>query len=152
MSECSCKAFDSNHSEFQHEARKIVSFKDKGRSEYRYNNQSANYLAKYRVDDGLISNNDPKCDFLLLNCEQKKAFFIELKGSNIVRAIEQITRSMDDLQGNLGGFAVFARIVLTRDNTTKLNIGNKLLKLEQKVKALNGDFIKASRGLLEETI
>ena len=151
MPECNCKIFDSNYSEFQHEKRKIVPCKDKGSPEYRYKNQSANHLAKYKVDNGLISDNDPKCDFLLLNCEQKKAFFIELKGSNIVRAIEQITRSIDFLQGNLSGFAVFARIVLIRDNTTKLNITNKLLKLEQKVNALNGDFIKTS-GLLEEAI
>ena len=148
--ECNCKSFSSNF-EFQHDNRMIVSFKDKGHStEYRCMNHSVNHLAKYRIDGGLIPDNNAKCDFLLLNCEQKQSYFIELKGSDIVRAIEQIDRSIDILKDELLDFAFFARIVLSRVNTIDLkNI--KLLKLEKKVKSLKGDLKKQSR-LLEEAI
>jgi len=146
MTECNCKSFDSNF-DFQHESRKIVPVKDKGKpTEYRYHNKSSYHLAKYRVDGGLIEEG-AKYDYLLLNCEQRHAYFIELKGSDIIHAIEQIDKSVDVLKGNLTDFAFFARIVLTRDNTTKLNITNKLQNLEKKL--LNGNLKKQSR-LLEE--
>jgi len=149
MSECNCKAFNKNF-EFQHDNRNIVPFKDKGHStEYRYKNQSSNHLAKYRVDGGLISDDGAKCVFLLLNCEQKQSYFIELKGSDIIRAIEQIDRSIDLLKCNLSDFAFFARIVLTRVNTADLR-HTKFLKLEKKVKSLKGDLKKQTK-LLEET-
>jgi len=128
-----------------------VSFKDKGHStEYRYNNQSSNHLAKYRVDGGLISDDGAKCDFLLLNCEQKLSYFIELKGSDIIRAIEQIDRSIDKLKTDLPNFAFFARIVLSRVNTIDLK-NTKFLKLEKKLNSLNGNLKKKTR-LLEELI
>ena len=147
---CNCKTF-CNHFEFQHEDRKIVSIKDKGHpAEYRYINQSANHLAKYRVDGGLISDNEAKCDFLLLNCEQKQSYFIELKGSDLIRAIEQIDRSIDKLKSYLPGFAFFARIVLTRVNTTDLKSA-KFLSLEKKLKTLKGD-LKKQNGSMKEAI
>jgi len=150
MPECNCKAFNSNF-EFQHEDRKIVSFKDRGHStEFRYSNLSSNHLAKYRVDGGLITDNGAKCDYLLLNCEKKQSYFIELKGSDIIRAIEQIDRSIDLLKNSLPDFAFFARIVVTRVNTTNLK-NSKLLKLDKKVNFLKGNLKKHS-GLLEETV
>jgi hypothetical protein len=149
MPECNCKAFDS-HFEFQHENRKIVPFKDNDHStEYRYINQISNHLAKYRVDGGLISDGK-KCDFLLLNCEKKQSFFIELKGSDINHAIDQIDRSIEALKNHLPNFAFFARIVVTRVNTIDLK-NTKFLRLEKKVKSLKGDLMKRS-GLLEETV
>lgn len=149
MPECNCKSFNSDD-EFQHDNRSIVSFKDKGHStEYRYINQSADHLAKYRVDGGLISDNGAKCDFLLLNCEKKQSYFIELKGSDLIRAIEQIDRSIDILKNKLCDFAFFARIVVSRVNTTDLK-NMELLRLEKKVKSLKGNVRKHSR-LLEET-
>ena len=148
MPECNCKPFNICY-DFQHDNRTIASFKDTGHStEYRYVNPKANHLAKYRVDGGLISDNNPKCDYLLLNCEEKQSYFIELKGSDIIRAVEQINRSIDVLKCNLPDFTCFARIVLSRVNTTDLkNI--QLLKLEKKVKMLKGDLKKKTR-LLEE--
>ena len=148
MNECKCKAFDC-HFEFQHESRSIVSFKDKGHStEYRYKNQNFNHLAKYRVDGGLIADDGAKCDYLLLNCEQRQSYFIELKGSDLICAIEQIDRSIDILKNKLPDFTFSARIVLTRVNTVDLR-SSKLLKLEKKVKSLKGDLKKQTR-LLEE--
>jgi len=150
MPKCNCKAFNSDF-EFQHDNRNIVSCKDRGHpTEYRYENKSSNHLAKYRVDGGLISDKGAKCDFLLLNCEQKQSYFIELKGSDIIRAVEQIDRSIDKLKPDLPDFAFFARIVLTRVNTTDLK-NTKLLNLDKKVNSLKGD-LKRRTKLLEDVI
>jgi len=98
----------------------------------------------------LITNNDVKCDYLLLNCERKQSYFIELKGSDINHAIQQIDRSIDMLKNNLPDFAFFARIVLSK--TPPTNVKNtKLATLEKKVKLLKGNLIKATR-LYEEVI
>lgn len=150
IAECNCKVFDENYSEFRHENRKIVTVRDKGHlTEYRYKNDSSNHLAKYRVDGGLISDG-AKCDFLLLNCERKQSYFIELKGSDISRAIDQIDGSIDKLKADLPEFAFFARIVLSRVNTTKLRM-EKYLRLEKKVKSLKGNLQQQTR-LMEEVI
>jgi len=151
MPKCNCKAFN-NHSEFQHEVIKIVPFRDKGHStEYRYTNRSSDHLSKYRVDGGLIADDDKKCDFLLLNCEKKQSYFIELKGSDISTAIEQIDRSIDLLKNHLPDFTFFARIVVTRVNTPQLEISNKFLRIKKKVESLNGN-LKIGTKLLEETV
>ncbi|MCL2682220.1 MAG: hypothetical protein FWE63_01885 [Bacteroidales bacterium] len=151
MSECKCRVFDKGIDDFQHEIIKIVPFKDKGSStEYRYENQSSNPLAKYRVDGGLISDDGAKCDYLLLNCKQRQSYFIELKGSDLIRAIEQIDRSIDKLKNQLLDFSFFARIVLSRANTINLR-DTKLLRLKKKVESLKGNLKMQSR-FLEERI
>jgi len=148
MGQCKCKPF-SNNFDFQHEQRETVSFTDKGsKTKYSYDNKANNYLSKYRVDGGLIADNGYKCDYLLLNCNKVKAFFIEIKGSDLIHAIEQIDRSIDMLKKTISEFSIFARIVLTRVNTTDLK-NTKYLKLEKKVKALKGDLIQRSREWTE---
>ena len=147
---CSCRAFE-GHSEFQHEQMAVVSCTDIGsKTKYIYNNQSSDSLSKYKVDGGLIADDGAKCDYLLLNCEKKRSYFIELKGSDIIHAIEQIDRSIDLLKKELSDFSFFARIILTRVNTHDLR-DPRLEKLVRKVKALNGDLKKQSR-LLEDRV
>ena len=148
--ECNCKAF-AHSFDFQHDDRETVPFRDKGHStEYRYTNRSSSHLAKYRIDGGLIGDDGVKCDFLLLNCEKKQAFFIELKGSDLIHAVDQIDGSVDKLKNNLSGFAFFARIVVTRVNTIDLH-HLKFRRLENKVNAMKGNLKKQTR-LLEETV
>jgi hypothetical protein len=145
---CNCKPFDS-HFEFQHEQRTTVICKDKGsKPQYIYENQTPDYLSKYRVDGGLIDDAGAKCDYLLLNCNKSQSFFIELKGSDIIHAIEQIDRSIDLLKDKLAGLSVFARIVVTRVNTIDL-IDTKYLRLKKKVERLNGNLLHKSRELRE---
>jgi hypothetical protein len=147
MPGCNCKAFN-NSFEFQHEVKKNVSFKDKGRPEYRCNNPDADHLAKYRVDGGLITD-DAKCDYLLLNCEKKQSYFIELKGCDLIHAIEQIDKSIEKLKHCLPDFKIFARIVLTRVNTVDLR-DTRYMRLKKKVKQLNGNLLHQSKKLEED--
>jgi hypothetical protein len=107
-----------------------------------------NFITKYRVDGNLIKEGK-KCDFLLLNCEKRKAYFIELKGSNLHRAIDQINQTIDLLQSSIkDDFAIYARIVLTRVNTINLE-DLKYKNLNKKVENLNGDLKKGSIQLRE---
>jgi hypothetical protein len=151
-SECNCKAFD-NHFEFQHEQRKDVSITDKGsKVKYVYENKSSDFLSKYKVDGGLISDDGLKCDYLLLNCNRLRAYFIEIKGTDLIHAIEQIDRSIDLLKPAISKFAVFARIVLNRVSTPNFKSNPKYLRLEKKVKTLNGNLKQQSKVFSEQDI
>ena len=149
MPKCNCKAFDKCF-EFQHEQRKIVTCSDAGSSKtkYVYYNKNGNNLSKYRVDNCLIIGDNTKCDYLLLNCEQKQSYFIELKGSDIIRAIKQIDRSIEILKSNLIGFSFYARIVVTRVNTIDTR-DTRYLKFKKKLKSLGGD-VKEQSGLFHD--
>ena len=150
MPECNCKAF--NHFfEFQHKQRKNITCTDKGsRTKYIYPNNDFDFLSKYRVDGGLIADDGYKCDYLLLNCNKLHSYFIEIKGSDLIRAIEQIDRSIDLLKPLIADFSVFARIVLTRVNTPDLKTV-KYLQLEKKIKALQGNLKQQTQVMNEKT-
>ena len=51
-------------------------------------NLKQNNVRQYQLD-GVIIKNQKTCDYLVLNDDSKKAFFIELKGRNVSEAISQ---------------------------------------------------------------
>jgi hypothetical protein len=143
-----CKPFNKCF-DFHHQKIAIVTFTDKRSSTtFVYRNNSLDDLTKYKVDGCLIADDGAKCDCLLLNCDNKKCYFIELKGSDLIRAVEQIDRALDILVNHLHEFSVEARIVLTRVNTIDLR-SSKYLKLEKRIKKLNGELKKQSRQMTE---
>ena len=136
--------------EFIEQKNKIVTCADKQcYTKYIYENESLDSLSKYRVDGCLINDNDLKCDFLLINRTKKISYFVELKGSDLIKAVEQIDRSINVLHEYFKGYSIQARIVLTRVNTTDLK-SIKLIRLENKLKKMNGRLIKQTRKLIEK--
>lgn len=143
-----CKPY-SNCCDFAEKANRIVACTDvKSSTKYVYENSSLDTLSKYRVDGCLINDDDSRCDYLLLNCTKKISYFIELKGSDLIRPVEQIERSIDKLHPDFNEYSVEARIILTRVNTTDLK-STKLIRLESKLKRLNGKLIKRTRQWTE---
>ena len=143
----SCKPFN-NCFEFINVKKSIVTITDqKSNSKFLYKNQSSDRLSKYRVDNCLIILG-LRCDYLLLNCDKRQSFFVELKGSDLISAVDQIDKTIDTLRDSLSGFSIHGRIVLTRVNTIDL-INVKYLKLEKKIKNLKGDLRKQSREMTE---
>lgn len=127
----------------------IVCTDQKSSPKYIYENIAEDALTKYKVDGCLIDDDGSKCDFLLLNCDKEISYFIELKGSDLMKAVEQIDRSIELLHKDLAKFSIEARIVLTRVNTIDLK-NPKLIKLENKLKKLNGRLIKQTRQFIEK--
>lgn len=144
-----CKPYE-NCFEFTEQKNKIVTCTDaKSSTKYVYQNDSLDILSKYKVDGCLIDDEDSKCDFLLLNCTKEISYFVELKGSDLIKAVEQIDRSINVLHKDFKEYSVEARIVLTRVNTTDLK-STKLVRLESRLKKLNGKLIKQTRQLTEK--
>ena len=55
-----------------------------------------------------------KCDYLVLNDDKRTAYFIELKGSDITGAIEQIEQTVEKLKRDLLDYDKRLRIVYSR--------------------------------------
>ena len=113
----------------------VISEKQK---EIRFINDKRKKLSSYHIDGCLIKNG-MRCDFLLLVEEDKNAFFIELKGSELKKAIQQIENSINLLICNLAGYRILARIIIGHVSSPQVGSSYEL-KLKKRLKQLKGDF------------
>lgn len=76
-------------------------------------NKNGSYVRHYHVDGEVVpkSYEGERCDYLLLNDDRKRAYYIELKGSDIRKAMQQIDASVAMLQPDHPGYTVYRRIV-----------------------------------------
>jgi hypothetical protein len=88
------------------------------KSTYRYVNKSRQHVAKIKVDGGLVPSTDTKkCDWLLINWDSAHSFFVELKGCDVKKAIDQINATLDLLWADVKTMGIgiaHARIVLSK--------------------------------------
>lgn len=77
------------------------------------NNKDNSYIRQYKVDGDVFSpaSTAERCDYLLLNDTKQNAYYIELKGSDIHKAMQQIDNSVSMLQPAHAGYTVYRRIV-----------------------------------------
>ncbi len=70
-------------------------------------------VRQYQVDGGVFPKGDSpvRCDWLLLNDTEKRAYYIELKGSDIQKATEQIEETIQALSPELPGYTEYRRII-----------------------------------------
>ena len=79
-------------------------------------NWDGDRVRQYHVDGDVVSKRDhhKRCDFLVVNDSKKRAYFIELKGSDVQRAIEQMETTRSMTRDSFRGYDVFYRIVFRR--------------------------------------
>ena len=76
------------------------------------NNTKRQYVRHFKVDGEIFTGTvETRCDYLLLNDDTKTAYYIELKGSDLSKAIQQIENTIKLLSPSLPGYAVLRRIV-----------------------------------------
>lgn len=125
--------------------KEIVS-RDRGSPcEHRAANSGGNLVRQYKID-GVVIKDGIKCDFLLLNDEKKTAYYIELKGSDILKAIQQVEETARRLGRQLLNYTQLYRIVY-RTGTLDLHSGKVT---EWKARNRGKQIIRSSR--LEEAI
>jgi hypothetical protein len=131
--------------------KKIHAISEKGKT-FRLVNDSKFTFAHYRVDACLIKdNNEQKCDHLFIIDKKQEcaAYFVELKGTGLADAINQILNSIDILYKSLHEHKIYARIVGKRVTP---NIKSRRAKLDEKLKQFGGDLKIASAPELQENI
>lgn len=106
----------------------------------------------YEVDDCLITEGQRKCDFLILDCDRKAAYFIELKNPDLSAAISQLNSSLDlllpKLKSTMPDVRVHARIVLSRVNRADLR-DSKYVAFQKKIDSLGGTLKQQSQKFID---
>lgn len=78
-------------------------------------NPTGDDIRQFRVDGGIFTTPEEgeRCDYLLLNdtSTPPRAYYIELKGSNIKKAISQIDTTVQKLSSSLPEYDIYRRIV-----------------------------------------
>lgn len=98
----------------------IVS-KDKGNPQYHKGKNIAKaYVTHYKID-GIIIKTGNRCDYLLMNENTQVAYLIELKGSDLVKAAEQLEATEKVLQQALSAYKLQYRIVANKCKTQEIN-------------------------------
>lgn len=129
---------------------KEIVFQDRGKCKYRAYNPKEYSVQAFKVDGGLIQDG-VKCDYILLNNCLFEAFFVELKGSDIRHAKEQLETTARKLAGNLKNYSKFYRVVY-RTGTHDLKDAAIVL-WRKKLGKINGrEAVIVKSMLLEETL
>ena len=68
-------------------------------------------VRQFKIDGYVITENIKKCDYLVLNDDKFTAYFIELKGTDITGAIEQIENTVEKLKKDLIDYDKKLRII-----------------------------------------
>ena len=114
---------------------KIIVSQDPGsKPKHIAENIDSSEVYQYRVDGYLIQDGK-RCDFLLLNKSKASIYYIELKGSNLETAVEQIETSELELnrkfQQDLDIYVkAYYRVVLNKVCTHQLD-SNKVKRFKQ---------------------
>lgn len=135
------------------DARAIISLKDKGagKSAYEGNNKRKLHVTTYLVDGGIITDDSSKCDYALYT-DEDILYFIELKGSDYSKALEQITSTVRQLliSPNIKPALVHARIVLSKARTPELRVTSET-QLKSLLKGLGkGTLQKETQKMIEK--
>lgn len=76
-------------------------------------NVSGHEIRQFKIDGEVIAKNSgaARCDYLLLNDDAKSAYYIELKGSDLEKAIQQIESTVQLFQTSLPDYTPYRRII-----------------------------------------
>lgn len=88
-------------------------------------NPGAHNVRQFKIDGGVFPNGTipQRCDYLLLNDSAKESYYVELKGSNIPKATQQIDSTVNVISSSLPGYKIFRRIVY-KSGTHKIDEGS----------------------------
>lgn len=92
------------------ERQKIIVSEEKGRSHRALNQKHSYFVRQYRLDGDIVKY-EKCCDFLVLNDSQKRAYFIELKGTSIKDAAKQLESAIIRFKSEILFYKIFLRIV-----------------------------------------
>ena len=137
---CSKCQLDSSNSVFTAKGKK---------TEFVLKNNNKTVVDKFIVDDCLLVgyNRDEKCDYLFRLKNEKIAYLIECKGSDILKAVSQLNSTLDILKTGLIDYLVMAKIISTKVYSPDIR-DRKYLNLKRK---LNGN-LETKNILLEINI
>jgi hypothetical protein len=147
-----CQDFQKNHQGCINcsEGKLIVA--EENKRKYIFQNSTKKKICKVKIDNCVItSQSQRKCDYLMIVCESKEAkhpesvdlYFIELKGRDLISAVEQLTETIKYFQTERYTITgkVFARAVLSKVPMPKsIEVAPEVKTLKKLLKKFGGDF------------
>ncbi|MEQ8971178.1 MAG: hypothetical protein RIE73_12380 [Coleofasciculus sp. C1-SOL-03] len=163
---CSCKEFQKKYPDCTvcSHGKKITAQENKRK--YILNNPSGKQVCKVKIDDCVIKSQEQrKCDYLVIICQSDEdevedghissgedLFFVELKGKDLIGAVEQLTQTIEHFKSKITG-KVFARVVLSKVPSPKsIEVNPGVIKLRKLLKKYSGNFAYSSRQHENDTI
>jgi len=146
-----CQDFQKNYRDHTNCSEGKLIVVEENKRKYILQNPSKKKVCKVRIDGGVIPNQTQrKCDYLMIVCESKSVneqessiYFIELKGRDLISAVEQLTQTIEYLQAKKYKFMgkVFARVVLSKVVSPKsIEVDARVITLKKLLKKFGGDF------------
>lgn len=136
----SCQHYRDKHPSCTTCARNPIINAQENKSKYSLLNPQRREICKIQLDACVFKDaKRQRCDYLFLSCETSTAFFVELKGSDLLHAIDQIEKSIDQLAGTITDAKTNARVVLSKAQTPDMRTP-KYLKFKKKIHGLGGTF------------
>ena len=126
---------------------------EENKRKYILQNPSRKKVCKVRIDDCVItSQSQRKCDYLMIVCETEASnqpesvdlYFVELKGRDLMSAVEQLTETIKYFQAREYKFSgkIFARAVLSKVPMPKnIESAPEVRSLRKLLKKFGGDFL-----------
>ena len=151
-----CNSFfkENNCTEYCDHRPEVVAKENK--TTYKLINLSKKEVCKIKVDNCLIKEAQKKCDYLILNCSDQIAIFIEFKRGNIEEAFPQLDAAIKFLLPHLKNFKICVRIVASKvrtpalQSTAEKKLKNKLKTLNQRYSQKINDYLLGSVELTEK--
>lgn len=84
------------------------------------NNPDGRFDVRHYRLDGVLIRNQRCCDFLLVNDTSRKAYYIELKGQDVQKAVEQVLAAEKLCSAELKGYLSHYRIIPSKAKTKEL--------------------------------
>ena len=129
------------------EQQAIIASSEQGR-QHRAVNSDRCFVTHYQID-GAVIRTGLRCDYLLINEDKSDAYLIELKGTDIVHAVDQLEVTAQTLKQALQNYHIKYRLVHTKARTHAL-METKFKKFCQRHRK-PGEFLHRE-NTLEETI
>ncbi|MEA5478801.1 hypothetical protein VB774_14330 [Pseudanabaena galeata UHCC 0370] len=146
-----CQDFQENYRDCTNCSEGKLVVAEENKRKYILQNPSKKKICKVRIDGCVIpSQSQRKCDYLMIVCESKSTneqesdiYFIELKGRDLISAVEQLTQTIAYFQAEKYQFIgkVFARVVLSKVADPKsIEVDSRVIALRKLMKKLGGNF------------
>ena len=109
---------------------KILTLKEK-RSKFVLNNPNEVSLGIIKVDGCLVNGMHPRCDYIVEVLDERHAYYVELKGCELDKAIKQLSATLELTQARFKHHQKTACVVTTR--VPKQD--NRMLKIRKDLQA-----------------
>lgn len=110
------------------EKQQTIVSRDRGsKREHRAENRDSQLVSQYKIDGEIVCDMSIRCDFIVMNDDKHDAYLIELKGSDIEHALDQLEATARRFYNELRGYHVKYRVVCSKARPHAIK-GNKYKK------------------------